>query len=69
MKNKNPLTELIRKMIVIETKHPDHTEHRLTQEKMNVEIIRRILSEKKTRLELLRNTDWKTVKVETETKN
>ena len=36
---------------------------RQTQEKkMNIEIIKRIMSEKKTILSSLRNHDWKTVK-------
>ena len=33
---------------------------------MNTEIIKRIMSEKKTILPSLRNQDWKTVKVESE---
>ena len=39
----------------------------LTQEgKMNVDILKRIISEKKTTLTSLRNQDWRTVKYETE---
>ena len=33
---------------------------------MNIEILKRIMSEKKTTLPSLRNQDWETVKVETE---
>ena len=35
---------------------------------MNIEILKQIMSEKKTRLPLLRSQDWKTVKTETENK-
>ena len=47
--------------------HPNTTEQTLTQEeKMNIEIIKRIISEKKTTLPSLMIEDWKTVKAETE---
>ena len=36
---------------------------------MNVENMKRIMSEKKTTLSSFRNLDWKTVKAETEKKN
>ena len=36
------------------------------EEKMNVEIMKRIMSEKKPTLPSLRNQGWKTVKTETE---
>ena len=46
--------------------HPNHTEQWLTQEeKMNIEILKRIMSEKKTTLPSLRNQDGKTARVET----
>ena len=49
------------------TINPNTTEQTLTQEdKTNVEIIKRIMSEKKTTLPSLRNQDRKTVKAETE---
>ena len=48
------------------TTHPNHVEQRITQEeKMNIEIIEGIMSEKKTRFPSLRNQNWKTVKAET----
>ena len=40
----------------------------MQEEKMNLEIIKRILSKKRTTMPTLRNQDWKTVKVETEKK-
>ena len=33
---------------------------------MDIEILKKIMSEKKTRLPWLRNQDWKTVKAETQ---
>ena len=43
------------------------TTQTLTQEeKMNAEIIKRIMSEKKTSLPSVRNQDWRTIKSETE---
>ena len=33
---------------------------------MNIEIIKRIMSQKKTRLPFLRNQEWKTIKAEIE---
>ena len=48
------------------TTYSKHTEQRLAQqEKMNTEIIKRIMSEKKNTLPSLRNKDWKTGKAET----
>ena len=49
------------------TTHPCHSEQTLTQEEeMIIENLKRIMSEKKTRLPLLRNQDWKMIKAETE---
>ena len=45
--------------------HQNTTKQTLSQEeKMNVEIMKRIMSEKKTTLTSLRNLDWKAIKVE-----
>ena len=59
MKNKNTLTELNRKVIIIETPiHQNYTKQTLAQEeKMIIEIIKRIMSEKKTTLTSVRNQD------------
>ena len=47
-----------------------HKRKILTQEeKMNVDIIKRIMSEKKTTLASLRHQDWRTVKSETDKMN
>ena len=52
------------------TIHPNTTEQTLTQEeKMNIVIMKRIMSKKKTTLPSLSNQDWKTVKAETEKVN
>ena len=52
------------------TTRPNCTEQSLTQEvNVNIKILRRIMSGKKTRLSLLRNQDYKTVKAETEKTN
>ena len=49
------------------TTYPNITQQILTQDdKINVEIIKRIMSKKKNTLPSYRNQDWKTVKVETE---
>ena len=49
------------------TTYPNTMEQTLTlEEKRNIVIIKRIMSEKKTTLPSLRNQDWETVKVETE---
>ena len=50
----------------LNTTHPNHTEHILIQEeqKMNMEIIKRIMSEKKVIIPFPRNQRWKTVKAE-----
>ena len=45
---------------------PHKTKTNTRIKKMNIEIIKRIISEKKTTLPLLRNQDWNTVKAETE---
>ena len=55
-----------RKVIAIEKTHTNHTEQTLTQEEMITENLKRIMSEKKTRLPSIRNQDWKTIKTETE---
>ena len=47
--------------------HPN-IEQTLTQEKINLETIKRMMSEKKTTLPSFRNQDWKTVKAEIEKK-
>ena len=45
------------------TTHPNTLKQTLAQEgKFNVEIMKRIMSEKKTALPSLKNQDWKTIK-------
>ena len=55
-----------RKVITIETPHTQTTQNKdwLKKKKMNKEILKRIMFEKKTRLP--RNQNWKTVKTEIE---
>ena len=49
------------------TSHTNHTEQTVTQEEeMNIENLNWSLPEKKTRLPLLRNHDWRAVTAETE---
>ena len=54
--------------IEIQSNSNQNTEQTLLtqEEKINVEIIKRMMSEKETTLPSLRNQEWKTVKVETE---
>ena len=51
--------------------HPKTREetYKDTIRKINIEIMKRIMSEKKTTLPSLSNQDWKTVKVETDNIN
>ena len=50
-----------------DTSHPNTVEQSLTQEeKMNIDIMKIIMSEKKTELPSLKNQDWKIVKAQTE---
>ena len=48
------------------TPGPLRTNNNKKRKKINIENLKRIVSEKKTRLPLLRNHDWRTVKAETE---
>ena len=47
------------------TIYPNTTEQILTQDKINVELIKKIMTEKKTILPSLRKQDWKKDKIET----
>ena len=49
-----------------DTTHPNAVEQIITPKKMNVEIMKRLMSEKKTALPSLRNQHLKTVIAETE---
>ena len=57
LKNKKTFTKINHKVITSKTTptHPNHTEQILTQEEMNIENLKTIMSEKKTRLPSLRN--------------
>ena len=55
-----------RKVIKIEIPHTKTTQTQTQEEKMNIEKLKRVMSEKKTRLPSLRNQDWKIIKAETE---
>ena len=46
--------------------HSNYIDQILTQEELNLENLKRIMYDQKTRLPSLRNQDWRTVKAETE---
>ena len=68
MKNKNAHNEMKCKVIVIKKPHTQITHNKdwHIKEKINVEIIKTIMSKKNTTLPSVRNQDWKTIKTEFE---
>ena len=52
-----------RKVIVIETSHTDTSQNKQKEKKINEDNLKKITSERKTTISLLRNHYWKRVKV------